>query len=503
MNVESLFGARRGRALASSHPSLPRVGDDLPPTQTETKEIPPARGWHLVVFHKDGVRAAPVATSRPFVVGRAPDCDVTVDAPLVSRAHFVIRHGSKPVLEDLRSVNGTRLNGRRIAAGVAVPVEAGSLIEAGGVLFIVQDHAPLELLSAPSRAPAEPRAAATPGVVVVDPAMVRLHDLIDLVARSTIPVLVVGETGVGKEVISAAVHLRSARADKPFVSLNCAALPEALLESELFGYEKGAFTGALQAKPGLIESAHEGTLFLDEVGEMPLATQAKLLRVLENGELLRLGALKPRRVDVRFIAATNRNLPQLVARETFRRDLYFRLNGITVPVPPLRERASEIAPLAQFFLAKAAKQAGRPCPSLSSEVLERLAAHSWPGNIRELRNVMERALTLCTEPSVRLEHVIVDPELPRTVEDTAASPASATKPAPASRRSGAPSSASPDNGRLLRMDEATERSLISRALDQCGGNQSKACEILGISRRTLISRLDEYGMKRPRKGKSA
>jgi len=349
-----------------------------------------------------------------------------------------------------------------------------------------------------SRTLESPRAHAAPGVVVVDPAMMRLHHLVDLVARSTIPVLIVGETGVGKEVISAAVHLRSPRADRPFVSLNCAALPEALLESELFGYEKGSFTGAQQAKPGLIESAHEGTFFLDEVGEMPLATQAKLLRVLENGELLRVGALRPRRVDVRFIAATNRSLPQLVARDMFRRDLYFRLNGITVPVPPLRERAPEIAPLARFFLAKAAKEAGRACPSLSPEVLDRLAAHAWPGNVRELRNVMDRALTLSASSVIRLEHVVLDAALPRSEGDLEGA---APKQAPSA---GAPARSAPppaDKGRLMRMDETTERTLIARALDQCGGNQSKACEVLGISRRTLISRLDEYGMKRPRKGR--
>ena len=182
---------------------------------------------------------------------------------------------------------------------------------------------------------------------------------------------------------SAAIHARSPRASKPLVSLNCAALPESLLESELFGYERGAFTGATQAKLGLIESAHEGTLLLDEIGEMPLGTQAKLLRVLENGELTRVGALKPRVVDVRFIASTNRNLPALVARGEFRRDLYFRLNGITITVPPLREHPADVIPLAEHFLALAAARIGRRAPPLlAAEVHPLLLGHPWPAGER-------------------------------------------------------------------------------------------------------------------------
>jgi transcriptional regulator with PAS, ATPase and Fis domain len=305
-------------------------------------------------------------------------------------------------------------------------------------------------------------------------------------------VLVLGETGAGKEVISAGIHRRSARADKPFVSLNCAALPEALLESELFGYEKGSFTGASQAKAGLIESAHEGTLFLDEIGEMPLPTQAKLLRVLEDGALLRLGALKPRHVDVRFIAATNADVPQLVARGAFRRDLYFRLNGITIPVPALRERRSEIGPLAQFFLGQGARKAGRSAPSLTAEALQRLASHSWPGNIRELRNVMDRALALSSGGIIAAHHVLLDPELPAVIPAAGAGPTTIPPPPPPPPV---------EDGRLMRMSASDERRLIVEALERCGGNQSKACKLLGISRRTLLHRLDEHGIERPRKGR--
>ncbi len=323
--------------------------------------------------------------------------------------------------------------------------------------------------------------------------MARLHGLVDQVARSDISVLVIGETGVGKEVISAAIHQRSPRAGKPFVKLNCAALPEPLLESELFGHERGAFTGAAQTKPGLIEAAHGGTLFLDEIGEMPPATQSKLLRVFEGGEIQRVGSLRPRTVDVRLIAATNRNLPALLAKGAFRRDLYFRLNGITIPIPPLRERSSEIPALAAFFLERAAKRAGRTPPKLGPDVLTMLASHSWPGNIRELKNAMDRAVTLCQEGTLRPEHVSLESAV-SVLEETAV-PATSTRNTPLPTEP----PALQQTGRLIRTDPATEKTLLMDALERTGGNQSKASTILGISRRTLINRMDEYGLKRPRK----
>jgi transcriptional regulator with PAS, ATPase and Fis domain len=303
--------------------------------------------------------------------------------------------------------------------------------------------------------------------------MIRLNELVDRVARSNIPVLVVGETGVGKELVAGAVHARSPRARRPFVRINCAALPEPLLESELFGFERGAFTGALQAKPGLIESADGGTFFLDEVGEMPLTTQAKLLRVLESGETTRLGALRPCFADLRFVAATNRHLPAAVAEGRFRRDLYYRLNGITITIPPLRERISEIEGLALGFLASAASRShGSRVRSLSPGALALLERHAWPGNIRELKNVIERAVMLCDGSVVEDQHVQLDPD---------------------------PSGDGERCGRLLRMEPIAERRLIERALAESEGHQGRAAQILGISRRTLINRLDAFGMKQRRK----
>ena len=470
----------------------------LPPTLTETRALVRS-GLFLVSVQKNGMRAQRLRTDRPLTIGRAPDCDVQIDTQLLSRVHFSVSAGDPVVVEDLHSSNGTKVNGRVIAAATPTAIDVGSLIEAGGIFFVLKDYVPDEAIPESVAALRLAGADHSPlsEVVVADDSMRRLHELVELVARSNISVLVTGETGVGKEVISQAVHKRSSRADKPFVSLNCAALPETLLESELFGYERGAFTGAVQSKPGLIESAHEGTLFLDEIGEMPLATQAKLLRVLENGELTRIGAVKPRVVDVRFIAATNRDLPALVARGEFRRDLYYRLNGITIPVPPLRERTQEIAPLAQLFLELAARRSGRRAPRLAADVVPMFLAHSWPGNIRELKNVIDRALALCVGDQVRLTHVLLDPPMPDVVTSSGPPSPQGFAAEPATGRISSPPLAAP--GRLLRIDPESERKLIEDALQRANGNQAKAAELLGVSRRTLINRLDEYAIKRPRK----
>jgi two-component system response regulator AtoC len=292
--------------------------------------------------------------------------------------------------------------------------------------------------------------------------MRRVQTLADRAAAGTINVLIVGETGVGKEVLARRIHQLSPRADRPFVAVNCAALSEALFESELFGHERGAFTGAAQAKPGLLETAPGGTVFLDEVAELPPALQAKLLRVLETREVLRVGSVRPRPIDVRFVAATNRDLEGEVARGTFRRDLYFRLNGMTLAIPPLRERRQEIPGLCRRFLAELCATAGRRrAPRLTDEAREHLQARRWPGNVRELRNAIERALLLAPGDEITPEHLATDPEAPPPIED--------------------------------------ERERILRVLGACAGNQSRAARQLGISRKVLIARLDAYGVARPRK----
>jgi DNA-binding NtrC family response regulator len=230
---------------------------------------------------------------------------------------------------------------------------------------------------------------------VRSPAIVELHRMLERVAGSDISVLILGETGVGKERMAEELHRRSPRSSKPLMRLNCAALSDSLLESELFGHERGAFTGAHERKPGLLEAAQGGTVFFDEIGDMPALTQVKLLRVLEERRVRRVGSTASFDIDVRFVSATNRDLEQAIARGTFREDLYFRLNGISFVIPPLRERPSEIEGLAQQFIAEACRRSGRQPPGISDQALQLLLAYPWPGNIRELRSVIERAVVLC------------------------------------------------------------------------------------------------------------
>jgi len=423
---------------------------------------------------------------------------VLIDHPSVSRKHARFHLGRRVAVEDVGSSNGTVVGGRAIARGEIAPVEPGVVVEVGSAMLLVQggdaDRAaiPVGEMTPPTgdddprprsrTRPTEPppgpvQVHARADIVVEDAAMERLYRLAEMVAKSTISVILLGETGAGKEVLAETVHRKSARSRGPFVRLNCAALPDNLLESELFGYERGAFTGAVSPKPGLLEVAHGGTVFLDEVGDVPLATQAKLLRVLESGEVSRLGSLKPRPIDVRFLSATNRDLDALVASGAFRQDLYYRLNGISIHVPPLRERKGEIRPLARAFLKDACKRADKTVPEILPAALAKLEAHPWPGNVRELRNVVERAALLCQGDVIGPDHIILGTSAgpPRDVG------------APPSSRSAAVSAADDEKQRII------------DALDRCGGNQKEAAKVLGISRRTLVYRLDAFGLPRPRK----
>jgi DNA-binding NtrC family response regulator len=325
--------------------------------------------------------------------------------------------------------------------------------------------------------------------LVQDPVMERVQAMADRAAAGTINVLIVGETGVGKEVLAERVHKRSPRASRPFLCLNCASLSEHLLESELFGHERGAFTGASDAKPGLLETAPGGTVFLDEVGELPFPLQAKLLRVLETRLVTRVGGLKARSIDVRFVAATNRNLEEEVAAGRFRRDLYFRLNGMTLHIPPLRSRRAEIAPLARIFLQQFAEPLERPTPRLSREAQRILEGFIWPGNIRELRNMMERAVLLSTGEEILPEHLPLD-----TMATTLPPPAQSTR-STQEMTPLAPGIGVEDGGG----DFEDEREKILRVLAECGGNQTRAARLLNMARSTLVLRLNSYQVARPRK----
>jgi len=382
--------------------------------------------------------------------------------------------------------------------------------KAGLACFPNAGRSPEGLISAACDAlkPAEETSnAIMPEVIVSDPAMQRIYKLIERVGPGNISVLLLGETGVGKEILAESVHLASPRKDAPFVRLNCAALTETLLESELFGHEKGSFTGAIQTKQGLLESAQGGTVFLDEIGEMPLSTQVKMLRVLEERKVMRVGGTKPLTIDVRFVSATNRNLEEEIGKGTFRQDLYFRLNGISFLIPPLRERPSEIISLANSFLASAAKNSGiTPAPGIAEDAQKTLSQYSWPGNIRELRNTMERAVLLCDDLNISNEHLPLE-----KMGNMMPSPHSLVgHPLPGALGHAQPvpqfiadeSTAILGSSKDIRAEvEAFEKQRIINALEQCQGNQTKAAEMLGMPRRTFINRLDSYGIPRPRKKK--
>ena len=325
-----------------------------------------------------------------------------------------------------------------------------------------------------------------------------LDALLAKLDASEAPVLVVGETGVGKDVLARTLHARSKRAKNPLVSLNCAAFTEALFESELFGHERGAFTGAQTTKTGLLESAAGGTVFLDEIGEMPLSMQAKLLRVVENREVLRVGALQPRPIDVRFVFATNRDLRQEIENKTFRQDLFFRIGSITLRIPPLRERVEEIVPLAEHFIATSAAKIGRRAPRLLPETARFLEGHAWTGNVRELKNVIELAALVAEGDVVRPTDIHIERYLPA---------ADATGPVSVSfRQTPPPSFQDPerttDAAASTPAGDKSERDRMLEALEKTLWNQSRAAELMGMPRRTFVKRLAQYDLPRPRKRES-
>jgi DNA-binding NtrC family response regulator/pSer/pThr/pTyr-binding forkhead associated (FHA) protein len=438
----------------------------------------PSRPWSLLTH--EHFMAAVAQTKPPFALLRLqvlapPGVAQEVLSAALSPHETVASFGPGQfeVLAPGRAPDAGRRLMEQLSARL---VEHGARVRAGVASAPDDGESPEALLAACQR----PASAPAPGFVVRDDAMAAIYRLLDRVAPSQINVLLLGETGVGKEVLSAELHRRSKRAQGPFLRLNCAALTETLLESELFGHEKGAFTGAVARKTGLLESARGGTVLLDEVGEMPASIQAKLLRVLEERQVLRVGAVKPEPIEVRFIFATNRDLEAEVARGAFRADLYYRVNGISVLIPPLRERRAELEPLARQFAADAARKDGLPAPEFSPEALAALNAWPWPGNIRELRNVVERAVLLAGGSLIAPEALALDGRV-----------------RPASAR---PVVEPPKGeGSLLKEErEAAEKRAVLDALEQTGGNQTKAAELLGVSRRTLVNRLQQYGLTKKR-----
>ena len=305
--------------------------------------------------------------------------------------------------------------------------------------------------------------------------MARIYQLIAQIAPTSATVLVTGESGTGKELVARAIHEKSPRARRPFVAVNVAALPEALVESELFGHEKGAFTGALAQKPGRFELAHGGTLFLDEIGCLRLDLQTKILRALQEREIERVGGCRTVRVDVRVVAATNVNLRQAVRERRFREDLYYRLNVVPIAVPPLRERRDDIPLLVDHFLAKYAREFNRDVHGVSADALEVLVRYDWPGNVREMENIIQRSVVLAGGPVLQLQDLPLDLALPETGawygEDT-----------------GLP---------LREAREQFEQQYVLRVLERVGWNQSRAARVLGLHRNTLLVKLLGWGIRRP------
>lgn len=315
-------------------------------------------------------------------------------------------------------------------------------------------------------------------MVGISPQMQEIFQFIEKVAPSKASVLIIGESGTGKELIAKAIHKNSPRCDKPFIAINCTAIPENLLESEMFGHQRGSFTGALANKPGLVELAHTGTLFLDEVGEIPISIQAKLLRFLQEHEFRRVGGTDEKKIDVRIIAATNKKLEFEMEKGTFREDLYYRLNVIRIRVPPLREREKDVPLLVNHFLRKFCTEQGKDITKVSSLALRVLCNYQYPGNVRELENIIERCVTLEQSDQLTAQHL--PPKLTQS-EGAACEIAELDIPS--------------DGIELDRTLENLERKLINRALEITGGNRSRAARLLGISFRSLRYRLVKLGME--------
>ncbi|WP_225410647.1 sigma 54-interacting transcriptional regulator [Stigmatella hybrida] len=397
-----------------------------------------------------------------FTLGKDPGCDVVVQDRFISGRHLKVtqREGFFHVV-DLNSTNGTFLGTTRI---FEVEVALHTALRIGET----------ELFLEPRSAPQG--GTALHGLVGNEPSMRQLMDLVERVAPSSAAVTILGESGTGKELVARALHTCSTRADQPLVPLNCAAISRELIESELFGHEKGAFTGAQGARKGAFEEAHGGTLFLDEVGELPLDLQAKLLRALESGEIKRVGASRPLHVDVRVVAATNRDLLAAAREGRFREDLYYRLCVIPLVLPPLRNRRGDIAPLAEHFVRTYAPRG--QTVKLTPAALERLQQHPWPGNVRELRNVVHRALLLRKGAKIDGEDISFDAEFGRES-------ALSALPVPPEL---------PPGMTLEQMMTRLERQIIEGSLRRHGGNREKVGKELGLARSTLFKRLKDWGL---------
>jgi DNA-binding NtrC family response regulator len=395
-----------------------------------------------------------------FTVGQDPENEVVIQDRFISGRHLQVTRSEDSLhVRDLNSTNGTFLGSARI-------------FEAELPMNTVLRVGETELVFEP--VPEGPREAAAHGIIGNDPAVRHLVDLIGRVAPSNAGGLILGESGTGKELVARALHAGSPRARAPFVPVNCAALSPALLESELFGHEKGAFTGADVKRKGAFEEAHGGTLFLDEVGELPLELQAKLLRVLESGEVKRVGTSRPFHVDVRVVAATNRELLAEARQGRFRKDVYYRLNVMPLVLPPLRERRGDLRTLAEHFVRLHAPRGQEV--KFTPAALARLQQYTWPGNIRELRSVVCRALLLRQGVKIEASAITFEQQPEQALADAASVPFGLA-----------------EGLTLEQMLARVERQLIEHTLRRCDFHKERTAQVLGLSRSALFKRLKEWG----------
>jgi DNA-binding NtrC family response regulator len=419
------------------------------------------------------------------------------------------KNGADIVVTDLvmPKVGGMEVLSTVRAANTDVPViiitahgtvdSAVDAIKAGAFDYITKPFDQTELSSVVAKAAktnesarrsVRPDLKARAAIVGDSPQIQEVYKIIDKVADTPSTVLITGESGTGKELIATALHGASSRRDKPFIKINCAAIPATLLESELFGYERGAFTGAVTSKPGRFELAHEGTLFLDEIGEIPVEMQVKLLRALQEGEFERVGGIKTTRVDVRLVAATNRDLQAEIEAGRFRKDLYYRLAVVPITLPALRERRSDIPTLARHFVEKYNRRLNKKIEGIADDALALLQGYPWPGNIRELENLIERVLLFADGP------LITPKDLPEHIRGGAGTQANA----PSAAASPAMEVPTGEVGLkdIVRMKAAElERDLIVKKLEETGGNVTRAARLLQISRKSLQTKMKEFGLR--------
>jgi two-component system response regulator HydG len=427
---------------------------------------------------------------REVRIGRSREADLQLPDPSVSRLHArIFRVGRQYFLADMGSRNGTHVDGKPVTQA---PLAGGRSFRVGPYqIRFFQDvvapgtgeeptaiaapgDAPVALpspgLPPPARVPSTSPEDAPFGLVGRSAETRKLVGTIRRVAPSDVPVLIEGETGSGKELVARGIHDASDRRDRPFVVVNCGAISPELVESELFGHEKGAFTGATAQRKGAFELAHNGTIFLDEIGELPFALQPKLLRALEQKEIKRVGGNETLQADVRILAATHRKLREEIARKTFREDLYFRIGAITISVPPLRDRREDVPAIARHFLEGMERRAGRPLPRLSCGALDALTSYHWPGNVRELRNAVQRAVVMGEGPELSAsDFSFLRPDAP-----------------------GASDAA--ETAGLSRWEQAERTNILSELARQ-GGNKTRTARELGIAKSTLFEKLKKYGIR--------